>query len=207
MAEAFARTAAELLVAGFDVLPETYALTTFSWAAKQHNALGALVIASHNPGSYLGLKVKGLWWIGSPEITQQIEALLAAVAEPSVAKPGSLKTFNPWRYCEALWAKVDMTQIRAIAQEKLTVFADVMHGAAAGGLATLLGVPVQEINDRDPCLVAVRRNRYLTFLSIPADWTHRRTDRAGLAVGLVFDGDSDRLPRWMGRATFLALKY
>jgi len=83
-----------------------------------------------------------------------------------------------------------------------------MHGAAAGGLATLLGVPVQEINsDRDPCLVAVRRNRYpyLSYLFRLMDSDRR--NRAGLAVGLVFDGDSDRLPRWMGRATFLALKY
>jgi len=53
MAEAFAQTAAASLHAGFDVLlAETYAPTpAFSWA-KQHNALGALVItASHNPGS------------------------------------------------------------------------------------------------------------------------------------------------------------
>lgn len=118
MAEAFARTTAEAVsAAGFDVrLGETYAPTpAFSWAAKQHNALGALVItASHNPGSYLGLKVKGAFG-GSvpPEITQQIEASLAAV-EPSVAKPGSLETFNPWpSYCEALSAKVDMAQIRS----------------------------------------------------------------------------------------------
>lgn len=34
---------------------------------------------------------------------------------------------------------------------KLTVFADVMHGAAAGGLAMLLGNDVIEINsNRDP---------------------------------------------------------
>lgn len=44
MAEEFARKAAEAVTrAGFDVLlTETYAPTpAFSWAAKQHNALGA----------------------------------------------------------------------------------------------------------------------------------------------------------------------
>jgi phosphomannomutase len=81
MAEDFAKKTAEVVqAAGFDVmLSEGYAPTpAFSWAAKQQNALGALVItASHNPGNYLGLKVKGAFG-GSvaPEITQQIEALL-----------------------------------------------------------------------------------------------------------------------------------
>jgi len=67
MAEAFARTAAEAVsVAGFDVLPETHALTPLSVGGEATQCLGALVItvASHNPGSYLGLK-RGFWWIGS----------------------------------------------------------------------------------------------------------------------------------------------
>jgi len=72
------------------------------------------------------------------------------------------------------------------------------------GLAQLLGVPVQEINsDRDPLFVAVRRlPRYLS--SIPACSTHRRTNGAGLAVGLVFDGDSDRIAAVDGQATFIS---
>jgi phosphomannomutase len=101
-----------------------------------------------------------------------------------------------------------MTQIqRAIAQEKLTVFADVMHGAAAGGLATLLGVPVQEINsDRDPLFGGGAPEplpRYLSYL-FRLIRTHRRTDRAGLAVGLVFDGDSDRIAAVDGQGNFLS---
>ncbi len=81
LSEEFARATADAVTAaGFDVLlSEGYAPTpAFSWAAKQHNALGALVItASHNPGCYSGLKVKGAFG-GSvaPAVTQQIEALL-----------------------------------------------------------------------------------------------------------------------------------
>ncbi|NJN59061.1 MAG: phosphoglucomutase/phosphomannomutase family protein, partial [Leptolyngbyaceae cyanobacterium SL_5_9] len=63
LSEDFAQATAEAVqAAGFDVLlSESYAPTpAFSWAAKQHDALGALVItASHNPGGYSGLKVKG----------------------------------------------------------------------------------------------------------------------------------------------------
>ncbi len=213
MAETFALKAAEAVTAaGFDVLlADTYAPTpALSWAVKQHNALGALVItASHNPGSYSGLKVKGAFG-GSvpPEITRQIEALLAAA--PSLgAKPGSLEKFNPWpSYCEALSAKVDIAQIReAIARGKLTVFADVMHGAAAGGLSQLLDVQVREINsNRDPLFGGGAPEplpRYLSYL-FRLMRTHRRTNGDGLAVGLVFDGDADRIAAVDGQGNFLS---
>jgi len=213
MAEAFARRAAEAVTAaGFDVLlGETYASTpAFSWAVKQYNALGALVItASHNPGNYLGLKVKGAFG-GSvpPEITRQIEVLLA-VEPPKQTTAGKLQMFNPWpNYCETLQAKVDIAQIReAITRGKLTVFADVMHGSASGGLAQLLGVPVQEINsDRDPLFGGGAPEplpRYLSYL-FRLMRTHRRRDDVGLALGLVFDGDGDRVAAVDGQGNFLS---
>lgn len=212
MAEAFAQTAAAAVTAaGFDVLlAETYAPTpAFSWAAKQYNALGALVItASHNPGSYSGLKVKGAFG-GSvpPEVTQQIEALLAEV--PSSTTTGKLETFNPWpSYCETLRAKVDVALIReAIAEGKLTVFADVMHGAAAGGLAQLLGGSILEINkDRDPLFGGGAPEplpRYLSCL-FRSMRTYRRKTGSGLIVGLVFDGDGDRIAAVDGQGNFLS---
>jgi phosphomannomutase len=213
MAEDFAKKTAEVVTAaGFDVLfSESYAPTpAFSWAAKQQNALGALVLtASHNPGGYLGLKVKGAFG-GSvaPEITQQIEAQLDW--EPSsVTKPGSLQTFNPWlSYCEALRAKVDLAQIQeVIRQGKLTVYADVMHGAAAGGLEQILGVPIQEINSsRDPLFGGGAPEPLPKYLSqlFRVMRTHRRKEGTELAVGLVFDGDSDRIAAVDGEGNFLS---
>ena len=213
MAEDFAKTTAEVVqAAGFDVmLSDRYAPTpAFSWAAKQHNALGALVItASHNPGNYLGLKVKGAFG-GSvpPEITQQIEALLTEEPTESTTS-GNLQTFDPWvSYCEALRAKVDLPQIQEfIRQGKLTVYADVMHGAAAGGLEQILGVPIQEINSsRDPLFGGGAPEplpRYLSEL-FRVIRTRQRQEGAGLAVGLVFDGDSDRIAAVDGEGNFLS---
>ena len=212
MSELFARRAAEAVVAaGFDVLlSETFAPTpAFSLAAYQRKALGALVItASHNPGTYSGLKVKGAFG-GSvpPEITGQIEALLATEQNTSVST-GKLETFNPWAsYCETLRAKVDIDLIRScITQGKLTVFADVMHGAAAGGLEQLLEVPVREINsNRDPLFDGGAPEplpRYLDKL-FNLIRTHDK-DEASLAVGLVFDGDSDRIAAIDGQGNFLS---
>jgi phosphomannomutase len=89
----------------------------------------------------------------------------------------------------------------------LIVFADVMHGAAAGGLAQLLEVPVQEIHsDRDPLFGGGAPEplpRYLSHL-FRLIRTHRQQDKATLAVGLVFDGDSDRVAAVDGQGNFLS---
>ncbi|TAG62780.1 MAG: phosphoglucomutase/phosphomannomutase family protein [Oscillatoriales cyanobacterium] len=201
LAEDFALAAAKAVQnAGFDVLlSESYAPTpAFSLAAKQLNALGAIVLtASHNPGAYLGLKVKGGFGGSvSPEVTQQIEAKLENPAALS-ATPGKLENFNPWpAYCKTLREMVDIEAIKkAIASGKITVFVDVMHGAAAGGLAQILEETVQEVNsDRDPLFGGGAPEplpRYLSQL-FRVMRTHQRK-ASGLSIGFVFDGDSDRI--------------
>jgi phosphomannomutase len=203
MAEDFAKKVADVVsAAGFDVLlTDTYAPTpAFSWAAKQQNALGALVItASHNPGKYLGLKVKSAFG-GSvpPELTKEIEELLTQEEISPALTPGKIEQFNPWHsYCQELFGKVNIAKIRdAIKSGKLTVFVDVMHGAAAGGLAMLLGDDVKEINsNRDPLFGGGAPEplpKYLSHLFEVME-THREKNPSGLTVALVFDGDSDRI--------------
>ncbi|UKO97339.1 phosphoglucomutase/phosphomannomutase family protein [Nostoc sp. UHCC 0870] len=213
MAEDFARAVANSVTAvGFDVLlSESYAPTpAFSWAAKQLNALGALVItASHNPGAYLGLKVKGYFGGSvSPEVTKNIEEQLST-GVPLAATPGKLETFDPWpSYTQGLEGKVNIAKLReAIASGKLTVFADVMHGAAASGLGRLLGERVQEINSsRDPLFGGGAPEPLPKYLSALFNVikTHRDTDKSGLTVGLVFDGDCDRIAAVDGNANFLS---
>ena len=213
LSEEFAQTVAETVQeAGFDVLlSETYAPTpAFSWAAKHQRALGSLVItASHNPGKYSGLKIKGAFG-GSvpPEVTHQVETCLDEI--PMIATPpGKLQSFDPWpSYCEVLRASVDIGAIRAaIQQERLTVFVDAMHGASAGGLARLLEAPVQELNgDRDPLFGGGAPEPLPRHLS---DLLQALRDRApanpnALAVGFAFDGDSDRIAAADGDGNFLS---
>lgn len=213
LSEEFAQAAAEAVSqAGFEVLfSEGYAPTpAFSWAAKQQNALGALVItASHNPGMYSGLKVKGGFG-GSvpPEVTKKIEAMLAE-GHQIQAEPAAIQTFDPWQsYCDVLRTKVDVSVIQsAIASGKLTVFADVMHGAAATGLSRLLGEGVRELNsNRDPLFEGGAPEplpRYLETL-LQTIRTDYEQSPAALRVGLVFDGDSDRIAAVDGQGNFLS---
>lgn len=213
MAEDFAKLVAQTVQEqGFEVyLSTSYAPTpAFSWAAKHENALGALVLtASHNPAKYLGLKVKGAFG-GSvgPKITEQIEALLdkpVAVAE----QPGTIVDFDPWpSYVKGLQAMVNVAPIRsAIEQGKLRVFADVMHGAAAGGLARLLGCEINELNsDRDPLFGGASPEPLAKYVPELLATLQQEAQRGGqeIRVGLVFDGDCDRIAAADGQGNFLS---
>ncbi len=211
MAEDFAQTAAESLQkAGFDVLlSQSYAPTpAFSWAARSENALGAIVLtASHNPAKYLGLKVKGYFGGSvSPEITQQIEALLSNPPQFK-AHAGKLSTFEPWSgYCQGLRQKVNIAAIaNAIKSGQLKVYSDVMHGAAATGLERLLGVGITELRgNRDPLFGGGSPEPLPRNLREIIDKLAQSANLAPLRVGLVFDGDSDRVAAIDGRGNFLS---
>ena len=211
MAEDFAQTAAESLQkAGFDVLlSQSYAPTpAFSWAARSENALGAIVLtASHNPAKYLGLKVKGYFGGSvSPEITQQIEALLSNPPQFNAAA-GKLSTFEPWSgYCQGLRQKVNIAAIaEAIESGQLKVYSDVMHGAAATGLERLLGVGITELRgNRDPLFGGGSPEPLPRNLREIIDKLAHSANLAPLRVGLVFDGDSDRVAAIDGRGNFLS---
>ncbi len=213
MAEKFAKVAAEAIQsAGYDVLlSDGYAPTpAFSWAAYERKALGAIVLtASHNPPQYLGLKVKGAFGGSvSPELTQQIEALLPNSPEFKAEK-GKLETFDPWQsYCQGLQEKVNVAPIRqAVASGKLKVFADVMYGAAASGLERILGCPITEIHSQRDVLFGGNPPeplpKYLSEL-FTAVKTAKSQNSTQLRVGLVFDGDSDRIAAVDGEGNFLS---
>ena len=212
MAEDFARVTADAVAAaGFDVLfSESFASTpAFSWAAKHRSALGAIVMtASHNPASYLGLKVKGAFG-GSvpPEITQKIEDKLGKDS-PLAATPGKIETFDPWpEFCADLRTKANIGAIqKAIAAGDLTVFVDVMHGSASGGVGKILEATVNELrSDSDPTFGGGAPEPLPKYLGdmLAKVKAHGETS-SGLTVGLVFDGDGDRIAAVDGKGNFLS---
>ncbi|MBD2178537.1 phosphoglucomutase/phosphomannomutase family protein [Pseudanabaena sp. FACHB-1998] len=220
MSDAFAKRTAEVVAAiGFDVLlADDFAPTpAFSWAAYDRKALGALVItASHNPANYSGLKIKGAFGGSvSPDITAKVEEILERgdfVYE--TPQKGKIETFDAWAsYCQALRGKVNIEAIKeAIAQGKLTVFADVMHGAAAGGLAKILELPdipsnLMEINsDSDPLFGGNAPEplpRYIAELFRQVKTYHHVHPEKTL-VGFVFDGDADRIAAIDSEGNFLS---
>ncbi|MBE9061902.1 phosphoglucomutase/phosphomannomutase family protein [cf. Phormidesmis sp. LEGE 11477] len=211
----FARYAAEAIAAaGYEVmLSECFAPTpAFSWAAFDQKALGAIVItASHNPAVYNGLKVKSAFG-GSvpPEVTKQVETMLdqdAPGAKMSGAEtPGKITPFDPWpSYCTALQSMVDIEAIRtAVDEGRLTVFSEVMHGAAATGVGRLLEREINEIDsEADPLFAGGAPEPLPKYIPNLFEAIENKKN-AGLTVGLIFDGDSDRIAGMDGNANFLS---
>ena len=172
-----------------------------SWAVVERKALGALVItASHNPPEWLGLKIKGPFG-GSVEgdFTAAVEQRLA-VAGITVPMQTSVERFDGrGEHLEGLRQKLDLAAlVRGLKAMKLKVIVDPMHGSAAGCVPELLGAEaaglVEEIRShRDPLFGGNPPEPLAPYLSELIAAVRASTESGTPAVGLVFDGDGDRI--------------
>lgn len=209
LSESFARRAAEAVTA-LDISVQLSSVSAptpaFSWAAKLRQAHGALVItASHNPPQYSGIKLKGGFGgsVGS-EITQQVETDLQNVTyqAPSPAQISTLiSPFDPWPdYCQQLSTKVDLEKLRCSSAK---IWVDAMHGSAAGGMTRLLGDTITELRGfRDPLFGGASPEPLPPQLA--GSMQIVKQDPASLKVGIVFDGDGDRIAAIDGEGNFLS---
>jgi phosphomannomutase len=177
-----------------------------SWAVVERGALGALVItASHNPPEWLGLKIKGPFG-GSVEgdFTQRVETRLAAggITVPIPAPPGGEPRFDALgAYVAGLQARVNTAALAAGLQRLgLRVIVDPMHGSAAGVLPALLGEQavasgaIQEIrSNRDPLFGGNPPEPLAPYLGELIAAVQASTAAGSPAMGIVFDGDGDRI--------------
>ncbi len=168
-----------------------------SWAVVERGALGALVItASHNPPEWLGLKIKGHFG-GSVEgdFTARVERRLEA-GGITVPIPGDTPRFDGWAgYIAGLRRQVDTAALRqGLERLGLQVIVDPMHGSAAGGLPALLGDGVREIrSQRDPLFGGHPPEPLAAYLGELIAAVRASTAAGRPAVGIVFDGDGDRI--------------
>ncbi|MEB3348646.1 MAG: phosphoglucomutase/phosphomannomutase family protein [Cyanobacteriota bacterium] len=173
-----------------------------SWAVVERRALGALVItASHNPPEWLGLKIKGPFG-GSVEgdFTARVEKRLAA-GGITVPIGGTTPRFDAvGAHLAGLRAKVDTAALeRGLEAMGLTVIVDPMHGSAAGGLPGLLpgAVAAGQLREiraaRDPLFGGNPPEPLAPYLQELIAAVSASTAAGQPAVGLVFDGDGDRI--------------
>jgi len=174
-----------------------------SWAVVERGALGALVItASHNPPEWLGLKIKGPFG-GSVEgdFTKRVETRLEA-GGITVPIPGTPQRFDAMgAYVAGLKAKVNTAALaEGLERLGLTVIVDPMHGSAAGVLPALLGEQamasgaIQEIRaNRDPLFGGNPPEPLAPYLQELIAAVKASTAAGKPAMGIVFDGDGDRI--------------
>ena len=174
-----------------------------SWAVVERGALGALVItASHNPPEWLGLKIKGPFG-GSVEgdFTQRVERRLVA-GGITVPIAGDTETFDAMgAYVAGLRAKVETDALAAgLERLGLRVIVDPMHGSAAGVLPALMGQTaveagvIREIrSNRDPLFGGHPPEPLAPYLAELTAAVRASTAEGQPAMGIVFDGDGDRI--------------
>jgi phosphomannomutase len=174
-----------------------------SWAVVERRALGALVItASHNPPEWLGLKIKGPFG-GSVEgdFTQRVERRLEA-GGITVPIPGETRRFDALgSYVAGLQRRVDTAALAAgLERLGLRVIVDPMHGSAAGMLPALLGEEalasgaIREIrSQRDPLFGGHPPEPLAPYLQELIAAVKESTAAGRPAMGIVFDGDGDRI--------------
>ena len=187
------------------VLSETPVPTpACSWAVVRRRSLGALVItASHNPPEWIGLKIKGPFG-GSVErdFTKSVEKRLL-VEGISVPVKSNVKKFDcREEHLNELRRKFDFPSlINGLKEMNLKIIVDSMHGSASGCIKELFGEKedekdslVEEINqNRDPLFGGNAPEPLVQNISKLIDLVKASTIAGKPAIGIVFDGDGDRI--------------
>ncbi len=184
------------------LLSETSVTTpACSWAVVKHQALGALVItASHNPPHWMGLKIKGPY--GSSvegAFTKSVEKRLLAGGK-TIPIEGSTKRFDcRSEHLLGIRNKFDIPSIvNGLKDIGLKVIVDPMHGSAAGCIGDLFGEEshdvLQEIrSSRDPFFGGNPPEPLAPYLKDLIQEIKSSSETGTTQIGLVFDGDGDRL--------------
>ena len=172
-----------------------------SWAVVNHQALGALVItASHNPPEWLGLKIKS-YLGGSVEgdFTKAVEKRLE-LGSKIIPIEGKTPRFDCRKeHLNYLRSQFDINSIvRGIEEIGLKIIVDPMHGSAAGCIRELLGEEengfIQEIrSSHDPFFGGNPPEPLAKYINQLIDLVKDSASKGKPALGLVFDGDGDRI--------------
>ena len=204
MANEFAKEIASFVKGcGFEpILSTSYVPTpSCSLYAKKFMFLGCLVItASHNPYNWLGLKIKSFKGCSVDEsFTKEVEKRLLLG--------------NSIERLEGAYEKVDikkfhLDQIKSnfnidfiannLKKMNLHIFVDSMHGSAANCLSQIFEGYDSKIfteirADYDPLFGGNPPEPLLKYLDSLNDTLARNSKKGIKALGIIFDGDGDRI--------------
>jgi len=180
-----------------------------SYAVRAYNcSAGIMVTASHNPADFNGIKIKGSF--GGPlesEITDKIEKLIfqrKALKIPlaRARKKGFLKIADLISaYLKFLESYLDLPLLK---QGCLKVLVDPMYGAANSYIARLLKDTPHDVTTihtkRDPLFGGNKPEPIASCLKEASSLIRRRR----FDIGLVTDGDADRIAALDGQGRFIS---
>lgn len=210
MGEKFSQVAAEIAKKrGFRVLLCNHPTPTptISHAIRHENAVGAMnFTASHNPPEYQGIKFSTSDGAPAlPEITKQIEDLVASGVTGTDEEGGSIEEFDARpAYLEDLKAKIRFDKIAAAGGRYAY---DALWGTGRGYLNKVLsdlGLEVETIHDwRDVTFGGRSPEPGEDHL----DELRETVTTKGLTLGLATDGDGDRFGVIDSNGSFIAANH
>ena len=200
MAEAVASA-----VRGVDLVPllasSSVPTPSCSWGVVEENALGALVItASHNPCEWLGLKIKGPFG-GSVDssFTDSVQKRIDA-GGISIPIEGSTERIDfRKQHLLGISQKFDIPAIsNGLKRLGVKIFVDPMYGSASGCMTEVFGSNgnglIYEIRtNKDPCFGGNPPEPMKPYLVQVIKEVQDSFRDGQLSIGLVFDGDGDRI--------------
>ncbi|MBL9135832.1 MAG: phosphoglucomutase/phosphomannomutase family protein [Verrucomicrobiales bacterium] len=207
--DSFARCAAATLARlGFRVVltdcPTPTPAVSLAVARNARAVGGLMITASHNPPEFNGIKLKAA--NGGPvptEFSNRVEQVLAcreAMDEAPVDGGGITERDLRTPYLKRLGRRVDLALIR---RSGLRVAHDAMHGVGAGCYEALLHGGRSRVTalraEHDPLFGGVNPEPIPTNCVSTAAWLRANPHD----IGLVSDGDADRLSLMGGRGEIL----
>ncbi len=157
---------------------------------KREAALGIMITASHNPPEYNGIKLKPEYGGPAlPEVTALVEKLLDGDVKASSPAPIELVDMKR-DYVESLKRRVSLQLLRKL---HVKVMVDPMYGSGTGvlsGILESLGLSVEEIHtELNPYFGGIHPEPIPPY----TDELSRKVKEARENVGIVLDGDADRI--------------
>ncbi|MFH1338453.1 MAG: phosphoglucomutase/phosphomannomutase family protein [Candidatus Omnitrophota bacterium] len=206
LSDIYARMVSEVLAGkGIDVILSDRAVPTpaLSFAVKQKRlTAGVMITASHNPASYNGIKIKtGSGGAAPPEVTHEVEKLLPRYPLPVARYLNSIvKKDLTGDYIKFLRSYINLSLLK---KTGFRILVDAMHGSGNGFIARVLGGTKVKSNfirnQINPSFGGLRPEPVLENLGPTIEeLKNRRYD-----LGLVLDGDADRIAAFAGRGEFI----
>ncbi len=216
LGESFVAEAASVLAgAGVTpiIIPDAAPTPAIAYAVRELKTSGAInFTASHNPPEYNGIKFSTHDGAPAlPEVTQQIEAAIAALQSSDAAIPKSEPPAAGFETSDVkpdfLKRLAELVDLKAIAKSGIKVVYDPFWGAGRGYSSDLLrdaGVPVETVHDYRDVLFGGHAPEPDDHLLGDAK---RKMNEIGAALAIATDGDADRFGIVDADGTFIQPNY
>lgn len=206
LSQKYGAIVSEVLAAnGIDVLfsDKSVPTPTLSFCVQNRGkTAGVMITASHNPAEYNGIKIKtAAGGAAGTDITKEVEALIATPCPAGKRARGTVTTVDMIdEYVKFLRGYVDIKKLK---NAKFRVLVDPMHGSGNSYMKQILKDSSIKLEftraDVNPSFEGLKPEPVIEYLAA----TQQKMKKEKFDLGVVLDGDADRIAAFAGNGEFL----